>query len=144
MFDRIVLAVDGSGPSERAEGVAAETAEKFSSDVTVVHVLEHEFSWMGDLAIETPDEASQLADDVVRRLKDRGLTARGEVRHAPVALVAREILDVAKEADAGLIVMGTRGLTDWKGLLLGSVAHKVMQHATCPVLLVRIEEELHG
>ena len=137
MFDRIVLAVDGSGPSDRAEGVAAETAKKFRSDVTVVHVLEHELAWIGDLAIETPEEASQLSDEVVRRLKDRGLTARGEVRHAPVALVAREVLDVAKEADADLIVMGTRGRTDWKGLLLGSVAHKVLQHAACPVLLVR-------
>ena len=87
MFDRIVLAADGSGPGERAETVAAETAEKFGSAVTVVHVLEHEFTWMGDLAIKTPDEAPQLADHVVRRLKDR--------------------------------------------------AHKVLQHAACPVLVVR-------
>lgn len=137
MFDRIVLAIDGSGPSDRAEAVATETAKRFGSQVTVAHVLEHELGWMGDLAVETPDEASQLADEAVRRLKDQGLTARGEVRHAPVALVAREILAVAKEADADFIVMGTRGLTDWKGLLLGSVAHKVLHHAACPVLLVR-------
>jgi nucleotide-binding universal stress UspA family protein len=39
--------------------------------------------------------------------------------------------------NADLIIIGSRGLTDWQGLLLGSVAHKVIHHATCPVLVVR-------
>jgi nucleotide-binding universal stress UspA family protein len=52
-------------------------------------------------------------------------------------MTPQEILRVATEVDADLIVMGTRGLTDWSGLLLGSVAHKVLHMAECPVLLVR-------
>jgi nucleotide-binding universal stress UspA family protein len=39
--------------------------------------------------------------------------------------------------NADLIVMGTRGMTEWKSLVLGGVANKVLHHATCPVLLVR-------
>ena len=48
-----------------------------------------------------------------------------------------QIVGVAQEVHADLIVMGTRGMTEWKSLLLGGVANKVIHHATCPVLLVR-------
>jgi len=46
-------------------------------------------------------------------------------------------LDMAREEGAGLIVMGTRGLSDWGRLLMGSVAHKVVHLAEVPVLVVR-------
>lgn len=137
MFERIVLAVDGSETSLKAVPVARETAERFGSEVTVLHVREHEFSWGSDIDLETPDEASELVDGIVRELKDGGVSARPEVRRVVLGLAPQEILRVADELDAQLIVMGTRGLTDWAGLLLGSVAHKVVHHATCPVLLVR-------
>jgi nucleotide-binding universal stress UspA family protein len=137
MFERIVLAVDGSEPSHRAADLAAETAGKFNSDVTIVHVVEHEMSWVADIEMESRTEAGDFVDGVVRRFKESGLSARGELRRAPVPLVAQEIVDVATETDSGLVVMGTRGLTDWRGLLVGSVAHGVVHHAACPVLLVR-------
>ncbi len=44
---------------------------------------------------------------------------------------------MAKEEGAGLIVMGTRGLSDWDRLLMGSIAHKVVHLADIPVLIVR-------
>jgi nucleotide-binding universal stress UspA family protein len=50
---------------------------------------------------------------------------------------APAILDAEKALGADLIVMGTRGLSDFAGLLLGSVAHKVIHHVQCPVLVVR-------
>jgi nucleotide-binding universal stress UspA family protein len=137
MFDRIVLAVDGSEPSTRAAEAALETAHKFGSDVTIIHVMEHELSWVADIELESRTEADDFLDGVVRRFKESGLSARGELRRAPVTLVAQEIIDVATETGAGLVVMGTRGLTDWRGLLVGSVARKVLHHAPCPVLVVR-------
>ena len=137
MFERILLAVDGSETSLRAVPVTAETAQRFGAEVTVLHVREHEYSWGSDIDLETPDEATELVDGIVRQLKDDGVSARPEVRRVVLGLAPQEILSVAEEIDAQLIVMGTRGLTDWAGLLLGSVAHKVVHHATCPVLLVR-------
>jgi nucleotide-binding universal stress UspA family protein len=50
---------------------------------------------------------------------------------------AEAILEVAKTRDVNLIVMGSRGLGRLAGALLGSQSQKVVQHATCPVLIVR-------
>jgi nucleotide-binding universal stress UspA family protein len=79
---------------------------------------------------------SGLVDDAVRDLKDRGIDAIGELR-LPNGSVAHEIIDLAKEIDPSLIVMGSRGLSDGEALLLGSVSHKVAHFASCPVLVVR-------
>jgi nucleotide-binding universal stress UspA family protein len=49
----------------------------------------------------------------------------------------REILQLANEISADIIVMGSRGLSDFAGLVMGSVAHKVLHLARCPVLVVR-------
>jgi nucleotide-binding universal stress UspA family protein len=137
MFEYMVLAVDGSAESRKAVPVAAEIAGRFQADLTVLHVREHENSWAADIDLEEPSEATDLVDGIVRELKDVGISARGEVRRAPTGLVSQEILLAAGDLHADLIVVGSRGLTDWQGLLLGSVAHKVIHHATCPVLVVR-------
>ena len=49
----------------------------------------------------------------------------------------QQIIEVAAATQADLIILGSRGMTEWKSLLLGGVANKVVHHATCPVLLVR-------
>ena len=59
------------------------------------------------------------------------------IRRVAPGSTPEQIVEVAQETDASLIVMGTRGMTEWKSLLLGGVANKVVQHAPCPVLLVR-------
>ena len=74
---------------------------------------------------------------VVATLTEAGLGAQAEVRRVPAGRAPQEIVAVAKSAGAGLIVMGARGWTEWKSLLLGGVANKVVTHAECPVLLVR-------
>jgi nucleotide-binding universal stress UspA family protein len=137
MFEKILLAVDGSVHSYRAIPVAGDLARRYAGEVVVVHVREHEITWAQDIELETPDEAQKLIDGVVRELKDSGASARGEVFRVALGQTPRVILDVAKEEGADLIVMGTRGLSDWGRLLMGSVAHKVMHLAECPVLIVR-------
>lgn len=137
MFEKIVVAVDGSEPSDRAVQLAGNLAGKYGADVTVVHVREREYSRVGAYEVETPVESEEILDTAVRTLKDLGVSARGEMRHALVGSAAREIIDVAQTEGVGLVVMGTRGLSDWSGLLLGSVAHKVLHLGECPVLVVR-------
>ena len=103
----------------------------------MVHVREHEVTWGADIDVETFDEARELVDGVVRELKNEGTSVRGEVVRVPLGQTPRAILDIAHDEDVGLIVMGTRGLSDWGRLLMGSVAHKIVHLAEVPVLVVR-------
>jgi nucleotide-binding universal stress UspA family protein len=137
MFDRILLAVDGSEHSRKAAEIAGDLGRTHHAEVVVLHVREHELTWGSAVDAETSDEATDLVDGVVRKLKEDGTAARGEVRRAPLGSTPREVLAVAEEEGADLIVMGTRGLTEWGSLLMGSVAHKVLHLASCPVLVVR-------
>jgi nucleotide-binding universal stress UspA family protein len=137
MFERIVLAVDGSEPAQRAVPVAADIASKYGSEVIAVHVLEQQLGLGGPIAFQTTEVAIWVADDAARSLKDMGVSARVEARAALAGGAAQEIMDVAVTEDAGLIVMGSRGMSDWEGLLVGSVAHKVVHLSSVPVLIVR-------
>jgi nucleotide-binding universal stress UspA family protein len=137
MFERIVLAVDGSEPAQRAVLVAADIASKYGSEVIVVHVAEQQLGLGGPIAYDTTEEATRDADGAARSLKDLGVSARAEARAALAGRAAQEIMDVAASEDAGLIVMGSRGMSDWEGLLVGSVAHKVVHLSSVPVLIVR-------
>jgi nucleotide-binding universal stress UspA family protein len=95
-----------------------------------------------ELASEAHDEhdveqaAMQLAEEGARLAVDAGLTATPAIAPARSATTSHAILGVAEQHGVGLIVVGTRGLPALRSLLLGSVSHDVVQHATCPVLVV--------
>ncbi|MGE5459270.1 MAG: universal stress protein [Solirubrobacterales bacterium] len=137
MFERILLAVDGSEHSRKAVPVAGDLSRRYGGEVIVLHVREHEVTWGADIDVETADEARELVDGVVRELKDSGANVRGEVMRVALGQTPRAILDLARDEGVGLIVMGTRGLSDWGRLLMGSVAHKIVHLAEVPVLVVR-------
>lgn len=137
MFDKILLPVDGSEPSGRAVDMARELASCLGSEVVVLHVLERLPARSGAMDVETVEEASSVLDSAVAELKDAGVNARGELVRAIYGYEAKAIIEAAELEDARLIVMGTRGLSDLGGLVMGSVAHKVLHLGTRPVLLVR-------
>ena len=137
VFERILLAVDGSEHSAETVPVAADLAKKYGASVTVLHVREYTKRFGTDVEIDPEDESKTYVDGVVAALSAEGIAAVGELRRVPSGQVPREIIDVASDVGAGLIAMGTRGRTEWQSLLVGGVAHKVISHAPCPVLLVR-------
>lgn len=138
MFDRIVLAIDGSEPSHRAEETAATLAGLAGSEVIVLHVRELEpMGRAGPISLERPSEAANLVTRVVAELQAHGVNARGQAFAAISGHIAPQIIETAKTENADLIVLGTRGLSDFTALLVGSVAHKVIHHAHCPVLVTR-------
>ncbi|HKZ76004.1 MAG TPA: universal stress protein [Actinomycetota bacterium] len=137
MFEQILLAADGSASSRKAADVAADIGKKYGAEILVFHVLERQITGFGAYDVEEPDEAADFVDEVVRTLKDAGVSARGEVETAPKGRVPRTIVEAAREQGAGLIVMGSRGLSEWEELFLGSVTDRVLHLAECPVLIVR-------
>jgi nucleotide-binding universal stress UspA family protein len=78
--------------------------------------------------------AMGIAEDGAQRARSAGLAAEARIERT-TATTWRTIVDVA-DGEYDVIVMGTRGLTGVRSLLLGSSSHQVTQHATCPVLIV--------
>lgn len=137
MFERILIAVDGSPQSEKTILVAVDLAGRYASAITVVHVREYERYEGSDVDLGPPVTAEDLVEGVLARFRAAGVDARGEIRRVSFGHTAQQIVEVAAGTHADLIIMGSRGMTEWKSLLLGGVANKVVHHATCPVLLVR-------
>jgi nucleotide-binding universal stress UspA family protein len=148
MFERIVAAID-SDPERSARVVEAaqELAQKFSSEVVVAHVREVERpaamvaptarpgALPPALHFESEEEARALVDAAVARLQSAGVRADGQIG-VGAGSTARELLAIAQSHGATLIVVGDRG-SRVSDLLLGSVAHRIVHLADCPVLLVR-------
>jgi nucleotide-binding universal stress UspA family protein len=139
MFEKIVLAVDGSDHSRKAVPIAADVARKSDGEVVVVHVREHMVDLGGTWEQESLSRATAIVDEACKVLQEAGVTARSSVRRslAGSGRIAQEIIEAADEEDASLIVMGSRGVSNIRSLLLGSVAHKVLQLSSQPVLLSR-------
>lgn len=136
MYERILLAVDTSEHSRKAVAAAAEIAGRFQSEVLVVHVREPGLAETGD-HLETEREAAELAEWAAGILQSAGARIQIRVSSSGRRGVAGAILAAVTDFQPGLIIMGSRGLTELTGLLLGSVSHKLIQLADCPVLVVR-------
>lgn len=137
MFNKVLVAVDSSDYSKLVVPAAIEVARKFQSDVFVLHVAEHDRGRNASYSVESPAEATALVGSAVKQFREAGIQARGELHDVAVGHVAKNISDTAIELRSNLIVMGSRGLSDVQGILLGSVTHKVMQLTHTAVLVVR-------
>jgi nucleotide-binding universal stress UspA family protein len=154
---KILLAIDASEEAALAAQTAADIADKTGSELHVVHAR-FALPWTTGYysATEPPttsigseEEARQRVlqwlDEQVERIEAQG----GSVRQAYLRLgrpdegaitVAEQIVNLAEEIRAGLIVVGSRGLGGMRRALMGSVSDSVVRHAHCPVLVVRKEK----
>jgi nucleotide-binding universal stress UspA family protein len=140
----VVLVDDGSPRSVGAEDVVSGWSLLSGLAVTVVSVTED-----GGPYATGDTTALQAARGVTRatsaaataRLRAAGVDATGQVREGDPA---QQVIKVARERGAGLIVIGTRGRTGLRRLVLGGVARNVLLHAPCSVLVVREVAALDG
>jgi len=138
MYERLLVAVDHSEASARVLAAARDLASLSKGKVWVLHLLEKEvIAQMGDVPSESDAEADEAVKEGVDLLRQAGIEAVGEVRPTTFGHAAREIVADAKEHDAGVIIMGSRGRGDFAGALLGSTAHKVIHLADRPVMVIR-------
>jgi nucleotide-binding universal stress UspA family protein len=136
---RVVVGIDGSETSRRALRWAVEEARLREASVDVVHAWHLPYvggyPYTAGSFDPTPFEtaARETLDSVVDGTDTSGLTAPVE-RILHLGDPAIGVLDAAKGAD--LVVVGSRGLGGFSGLLLGSVGHHVANHAPCPVVII--------
>jgi nucleotide-binding universal stress UspA family protein len=134
---RIVVGVDGSEVSARALRWALDEARVWGATVEAVHAWDLPYS----LAFAGAVVDFAAFEEAARGLLDRTVgAADAEARDVPVqrVLVAGSATDVLLGAskDADLVVVGSRGVGGFRGLLLGSVSYQLAHHAACPVVVV--------
>lgn len=146
-MDTIVVATDFSEPAAHATDMAIEYAKKFGAKIVLVHAY--------DVRLPAPaptmdggyvlppgffEEMEKVArgrvDEAVAEIAECGVACEGIAIERPAAMA---VVDEAVERKADLIVMGTRGLTGFKHMALGSVADRVVRTAPCPVLAVPVD-----
>ncbi|MEW6636580.1 MAG: universal stress protein [Actinomycetota bacterium] len=138
---KVLLAVDGSGESDLALRSAVDLSRKTGSELHVVHVglvptvYRPEQRGYGIRYAKAEEEARHLLEEQVEKVKAAGASA--VQAHLRMGRPDAEIVALAEEIGAGLIVLGSRGLGGMKRVLMGSVSDSVVRHAHCPVLVVR-------
>ena len=146
-ISRILVPIDGSENAFRAAALAADIASKYGSELVLAHALEIKpaLSALGMPSISVREikrlkvEArKEVAPWFARAIKEASpdLSVRTEIIESPMSLVGT-IIDYAEKEDVDLIIIGSRGRTGFKKLILGSVASGVVTYAPCPVMVVK-------
>lgn len=131
--------MDGSESSKKAFDKSVFLAQKCNSKLYVVHVvLDWEYGGDSAATFELIDELRAKGSELLQQCKKQARQSSVQVETVlEQGDYAHEIIEVAKRKDCELIIMGSRGMSPIKELLLGSVSLKVMHHASCPVMVVR-------
>jgi len=143
-FKRLLVPIDFSDSSLLALDYAVALGREFDSKLILLHVVEPAVSQENYFGVAAPmAETDQNFLEVGRERLAALAQKRSEPRQ-PIEFLVRigrahsEIVDTARATGADLIVVGTHGLTAVAHLLMGSTAERVVRHAPCPVLTVRL------
>jgi nucleotide-binding universal stress UspA family protein len=142
-FEKILVPYDASIFANHAFDEALKIAEKFGSKITVLTVLgktiEQSTGISLERAIEIQDEHETVATKILKDLesltKEKGVEFSFKVIHDPSP--HKGIVNFSDSNFMDLIVMGSHGRSGIKKALLGSVATDVVEHANCPVLIIK-------
>ena len=141
MYKKIFFASDGSDNAHRAGLAAIELAQDLSlKSIIVIHIaisppaqsrmIKADF----DAHTLLEEDAKEIMKQTFEEIDKAGLSA--EV-HVAIGDPADEIVKIAKNEDADLLVIGSRGLGSITGVLIGSVSQKIVHEASCPVMIVK-------
>jgi nucleotide-binding universal stress UspA family protein len=153
MYDRILVALDGSELAQRVLPHVEALADKFGSQLTLLRAIPPMGTYIAPTAMGLPmaypvtdfteameaarETAAEYLNGVAQALKGRGLNVQIEY---PEGEAADLLVERAKAVGANLIAMTTHGETGLARFFLGSVAEDVLRHTPCPVLMVRVVE----
>lgn len=137
MFGKIVLAVDGSEHAKHATALTAKLASATGDSVVVIHYIERVVARGGPMDLETRGEGEAIANEHLETLRGVGIASEAVVNVVLQGQIARSLAEASEELDAGLIVVGSRGLGNLSSMLLGGVTHKLLHLTERPVLVAR-------
>ena len=145
---KILCPTDFSEPAYEGLKIASELATQFSAEMLLVHVVAPLPTMYGGVAptgyhipsvMEEMQESAKNSLDEIRREK---LPAEIQARTFVIlGRPAHEIVQLAAQENADLIVIATHGESGWHRFVFGSVAEKVVRHADCPVLTIRASNQ---
>jgi nucleotide-binding universal stress UspA family protein len=145
-FSKILVAIDGSQASMDAADYAIEMTKKDGAQLIALNVIHIPLSSYGLITpkdeLKHPKErqemleAKQLFDKLIQSAKQNNVELKTEVIDSQMS-VEGAIVEYAESQGVDLIVIGTRGRSGFKKMLLGSVASGVVTYATCPVMVVK-------
>lgn len=142
MYQRILMAYDGSGPGQRALLDCIDLAQWSQAELFLIAVMPLPTGLTGlEVGVYTPeleqserDNYNAILKDGLQRLSDRGHVAKGEVLSGEAV---QEITRYAKKIDANLIVVGHKHLNNWAARWWrSSLSGALIEHAPCSVLVV--------
>lgn len=156
-FSKILVGIDGSEPSMYAAEYALAMAKKVNAELIAVHVLSAKLGYdhtprpllfglpatpssLNDIIQTSKQEAERWLERVKEQQQDDEnikVKLKTEVILASTPIVAAELVDYARNENIDLIVVGTRGRSGIKKILLGSTASGIVTHANCPVMIVK-------
>jgi nucleotide-binding universal stress UspA family protein len=144
LFEKILVPLDGSEHSIKALEKAVQIAKKFDGKITIFHAYTtHLVSLPKEYAVpeSTPrmiEISGEVGANILADAKTRAETEGVQVETLlTMGHPVETILEASKNGKFDLIVIGARGLSPMKEMLLGSVSHGVTTHARCPVLVVK-------
>jgi nucleotide-binding universal stress UspA family protein len=149
MVKKILAAVDGSDPAQKALDYALDLAESCGAEVVILSVVPHlhlpTFS-ESDKGItarelfEVTEKMRSVHEEVLKEALAKAQSSKPRLRISTKLVEghpADEIIKLSEEGSFDLIVMGSRGLHGFSEFLLGSVTHRVADHCKIPLLIVK-------
>ena len=141
-MNRIMVAVDGSDYSCHAARFAARLARDSSAQLTLFYAYDTPRATSLGLRTLSPGEIERAMDRVSRAAFESAKSAIGDLDVKMDQCVSfgdpvSEIVAFADSHEVDLIVVGSRGLSQVKGMLVGSVSNRLVHRAHCPVAVVR-------
>ncbi len=139
-FSKVLVAVDGSEYSMNAAEYAISITRQYGSQLIALHVITSDVSTVASAFLPQMDEIKKNAQEYFDKIRRKGDEANWDIQLRTELIASPSVvggIDFAEKENIELIVVGTRGRSGLKRLLLGSVASGIVNYAHCPVMIVK-------
>ena len=135
LFSKILVAVDGSESSSKAAEKSIDLAEKHGADLIALYIVAPNINFSQAFYF-AEENGQKIVDDVKHEASAKKLNVQTEVL-MDVGAVSKAIVEYAEKNNVNLIVIGTKGISGIKRMLVGSTASEVVKYSHCPVMVVK-------